>query len=111
MTDVTRIFSALSDPTRLRFVEHLIAHGERPVSDLTALTQVSAPAVSRHLKVLREAGLLERRVAGTHRYYRVSPAAMATLDGWLAEHRAFWAGSLDRLDEMLAEDPKGTCDD
>lgn len=107
MTNLTETFAALSDDTRLKLVEHLMAHGEQPAGALTALADISAPAISRHLKVLRNAGLIDQRVAGTHRYYRVRPEAMARISDWTIQHRAFWESSLDRLDTLLALDPDG----
>lgn len=106
MTQLTRTFSALSDPTRLSLVEHLMRTGEQPASALAALTDISAPAVSRHLKVLREAGVIRQRVEGTHRYYTVRPEALRSISDWTIDHRAFWAGSLDRLDTLLALNPE-----
>ena len=107
MTQLTRTFAALADPTRLRMVERLIDQGELPAGDLVSEFPISAPAISRHLKVLREAGLIDQRVAGTHRYYTVRPAAMKDIADWTLERRAFWGGSLDRLDALLALDPEG----
>lgn len=107
MNDLTRLFTALSDDTRLKIVEHLIAHGEQPAGGLTGLSGISAPAFSRHLKVLREADLLKQRVVGTHRYYSVRPEALRSISDWTIEHRAFWGGSLERLDTLLALDPEG----
>jgi len=108
MSNLARTFSALADETRLDLVEHLIASGEQSAGALCARTEISAPAVSRHLKVLHEAGLLQRRVAGTHRFYSVRPEAMAQLAGWITDKRAFWAASLDRLDALMAEEsPEG----
>ena len=105
MMALTAIFSALSDETRLTLVEHLMAHGEQPAGALTDLAGLSAPAVSRHLKVLREAGVLTQRVEGTHRYYTVRPEALKAISDWTIDHRAFWTESLDRLDTLLALDP------
>lgn len=102
MTNVSQTFAALSDPIRLQLVEHLMRTGESPAGDLVALTDISAPAVSRHLKVLREAGVLTRRVQGTRRLYRVEPAAIGAVEGWLDQHRAFWEASLERLDDLMA---------
>ena len=110
MTDMARTFSALSDPTRLALVEHLMRAGEQPAGALVERVAISAPAISRHLKVLREAGLVAQRVAGTHRFYAVRPEAMRAIAGWTMDHKAFWAGSLDRLDQMLALDPEGEDD-
>jgi DNA-binding transcriptional ArsR family regulator len=66
---------------------------------------ISAPAISRHLKVLREAGLVEQRAQGTHRFYAVRPEALRAIVDWTMDHRAFWSTSLDRLDTLLALDP------
>lgn len=107
MTDLTRTFAALSDPTRLSMVEKLMAQGELSAGDLVADSSVSAPAVSRHLRVLREAGLVRQRVSGTHRYYAVRPQAMQAIVRWTIDHRRFWQGSLARLDSLLALDPEG----
>jgi DNA-binding transcriptional ArsR family regulator len=107
MTDLSAAFAALSDPTRLSLVEHLASRGELPAGALVAETELSAPAVSRHLKVLREAGLISQRVQGTHRYYSARPEALRAIHGWTMEHRAFWAGSLERLDTLLSLDPEG----
>ncbi|WP_238368112.1 ArsR/SmtB family transcription factor [Mesobacterium pallidum] len=107
MIDMTRTFAALSDPTRLSLVEYLMRQGEQPAGALSELTDISAPAVSRHLKVLREAGVIGQRVAGTHRYYSVNPEAMRAIASWTMDHKAFWAGSLERLDGLLAIDPEG----
>ncbi|WP_375687557.1 ArsR/SmtB family transcription factor [Pseudooceanicola sp. LIPI14-2-Ac024] len=107
MSDLTRTFSALSDPTRLAMVETLIRNGELPAGDLVAGAEISAPAISRHLKVLREAGLVDQRAVGTHRLYAVRPEALRAIVDWTMDHRAFWSASLDRLDEMLALDPEG----
>lgn len=106
MTDLTQTFAALSDPTRLSMVEKLIAEGELPAGELVAGYPISAPAVSRHLKVLREAGLIRQRAAGTHRYYSVRPQAMQTIARWTMDHRSFWEGSLNRLDSLLALNPE-----
>lgn len=83
-----------------------MAHGEQPAGNLTDMAGLSAPAVSRHLKVLRQAGLLAQRVQGTHRFYSVRPEAMKTISDWTIDHRAFWSGSLDRLDALLALNPE-----
>lgn len=104
METLTRTFAALSDDTRFRMVEHLIAHGEQAAGALTDLAGLSAPAVSRHLKVLRDAGLLAQRAEGTHRYYTVRPEALRAVSDWTTHHRAFWSASLDRLDTHLALD-------
>lgn len=107
MDDLPRTFAALSDPTRLALVEALITGGEMSAGALAAAAPISAPAVSRHLKVLRAAGLIRQRVQGTHRFYAAQPEALRRIHGWTMDHRDFWAASLDRLDALLAQDPEG----
>jgi len=111
MSDLSRTFAALADPTRLTLVETLIRRGELPAGDLVAAADLSAPAISRHLKVLREAGVVDQRAKGTHRFYAVRPEALRAIVGWTMDHRAFWSGSLDRLDGLLALDPEGEGDE
>ena len=101
---MARTFSALADPTRLGVVEKLMQQGELPVSALIPDVEMSAPALSRHLKVLREAGVVHQRAEGTKRFYRVAPEAMQSIADWTAFHRRFWEASLDRLDAFLAEE-------
>ena len=108
MSKLIQTFSALSDPTRLRMVGRLMAQGELPAGDLVAEFTISAPAISRHLKVLRESGLIAQRAEGTHRYYSVRPEAMRAISDWTIDHRAFWDASLARLDTLLTLDPEGT---
>jgi DNA-binding transcriptional ArsR family regulator len=100
-------FSALSDETRLMMFEHLAASGEASAGDLGALTDISGPAVSRHLKVLREAGLVTQRASGTHRIYAARPDAVLQIADWTEKHRKFWGASLDRLDSLLAREIEG----
>lgn len=109
MSSLARTFSALSDPTRLNVVEALTQQGELPVAALLSDVEMSAPALSRHLKILREAGVVKQRAEGTRRYYRVDPAAMRAISDWTIQNRRFWEASLDRLDALLADD--GTSDD
>ena len=107
MTDLTQTFAALSDKTRLKLVERMMAEGEQPAGALTELVSMTAPAVSRHLKVLRVAGIIEQRAEGTHRYYSVRPEALRSISDWTISHKDFWSGSLDKLDTLLALDPEG----
>lgn len=101
---MVRKFAALGDPTRFAVVEELMRRGEAPAGDLVAQSGLTAPAVSRHLKVLREAGLISQRVDGTRRIYSVDPEAMQAISDWTAAHRAFWEAGLDRLAVALGED-------
>lgn len=104
MTSLPTHFAALGDPTRLAIVERLLAEGELCAGDLQGVADVSPPAISRHLKVLREAGLVTRRIDAQRRIYRVAPEAMRTIGDWMMNHRAFWETSLDRLAIALGEE-------
>jgi DNA-binding transcriptional ArsR family regulator len=92
-----RAAHALADPTRLRIVE-LLAEGERSAGELAAEFDTSRPGVSRHLRVLREHGLVRVRGEGQRRVYSLDPAPLAELDGWLERYRTFWTNRLDALD-------------
>jgi DNA-binding transcriptional ArsR family regulator len=94
-------FAALADPTRRRIVE-LLAEGERSAGELAAQFDTSRPGVSRHLRVLREHGLVRAREDGARRLYSLDPAPLAELDDWLAHYRGFWDNRLDALDTELA---------
>ena len=94
-------FAVLAEPTRRRILDELLA-GERPVRDLVALLGVPQPAVSKHLRVLRDAGMVAVRVDAQRRCYRVEPAALAEIDGWLAPYRRLWTDRLDALEAHLA---------
>ncbi len=102
MSNLTETFAALSDPTRLNLVERLMREGELPAGDLVSDATISGPAISRHLKVLRKAGIIRQRAQGTHRYYAVRPEALQAISNWTIDHRTFWQAGLDRLEAMLA---------
>ncbi len=95
-------FSALADPTRRAILARL-ALGEAGVMELAAPFKVTQPAVSRHLKILEEAGLITRRVEGTRRPCRLAKDGIAAVDQWLATLRDALAANYDRLDAVLAE--------
>jgi DNA-binding transcriptional ArsR family regulator len=97
---------ALADPTRRRIVE-LLADGERSAGTLASEFPVSRPAVSRHLRVLRESGLVQAREEGTSRLYSLDPAPLQELDAWLDRYRGFWAQRLDALDTQLRRARRG----
>jgi len=92
--------AALADPTRRRILE-LLADGERDVGTLTAEFPISQPAVSRHLRVLREHGLVRVRPDARRRVYSLDPTPLAELDEWLGRYRSFWAQRLDALETQL----------
>lgn len=106
MTDLSTLFSALGDPTRFAIVDKLLREGEQPAGALQTVAEVSAPAISRHLRVLRDAGLIRQRIAGQQRLYQVVPESVQAIHGWAMDHASFWAGSLDRLDAALQEHEK-----
>ena len=90
----------LAEPRRLAILG-LLRDGELPVGELVARLRMSQPAVSKHLRVLRDAGLVEVRADAQRRLYRIRPEPLAELDQWLATYRKLWAASLDRLEEHL----------
>ena len=102
MSALTHVFSALADETRLGLVERLMREGELPAGDLVSDANISGPAISRHLKVLRAAGVIQQRADGTRRLYAVCPEALQAISSWTIDHRAFWEAGLDRLEAMLA---------
>ena len=97
-------FAALADPTRRAILARL-AHGEAAVGELAKPFAISLPAVSRHLRVLEEARLIERRVDAQWRVCRLRPQPLRAAADWLDDYRRFWEESLDRLAEVL-EAPK-----
>jgi len=94
------IFSALADPTRRAILSRLAA-GDASVTDLAAPFEMSQPAVSKHLKVLERAGLVERNVDAQRRPARLKAEPMAAAVTWLEEFRQFWSASFDQLDDLL----------
>ena len=99
------VFEAIADPTRRRIVE-LVATQELPAGDIAGAFAVSRPAISRHLRVLRQAGVLAARVDGQRRLYRLEPKALDELDSWIERTRHFWAQHLEELDEHLQRNAK-----
>lgn len=102
MNRLDAAFSALADPTRRAILARL-ALGETTVMELAEPFAMSQPAVSRHLKVLEEAGLITRRIEGTKRPCRLAPGALEEIDKWLAMLRRALEANYDRLDQLLAE--------
>jgi len=98
---MTATFEVLGEATRRRILD-LLAEEERPVGDLVAMLSLSQPAVSKHLKVLREAGLVESRTDAQRRIYRVRPEPLREVDEWLAPYRRQWAGHRNALERHLA---------
>lgn len=101
MSALDSAFSALSDPTRRAILARL-ALGEVTVMELAEPFEMTQPAVSRHLKVLEQAGLIVRRVEGAKRPCRLAPEGLAAIDKWLEPLREALARNYDRLDKVLA---------
>jgi DNA-binding transcriptional ArsR family regulator len=94
------IFAALADPKRARIIEAL-AGGERTAGELVSLFSISQPAVSQHLRVLREAGLVVAKRDAQRRVYSLDPRPLRELDRWLSGYRRFWAGKLVDLERHM----------
>lgn len=99
------VLSALAEPQRRRLLDAL-RDGELPVGSLVQALGISQPLVSKHLRVLREAGLVNVRVDGQRRLYRLRLQPLAELDAWLEPYRQMWLTSLDRLEAHLTGEPK-----
>lgn len=98
------VFSALADPTRRRIVERL-ARGPLNVGEIASGFSMSQPAISRHVRVLEESGLLTREVLGRVHRCTLSPDAMETASVWIERQRKFWNAVLDRLGDIFEESP------
>lgn len=94
------IFDALADPTRRRVVDAL-RHGERQVNDLVAEVGIHQSGVSRHLRILSEAGFVTMRPDGQRRLYSLAPDPFRAIDSWLAQYRGLWEKRLDRFGAAL----------
>jgi DNA-binding transcriptional ArsR family regulator len=97
---VTTAFDVLAEPRRRQIVE-LLARDELSVGDLVRRLEMSQPAVSKHLRVLREAGFVAPRVEAQHRRYRLEPQRFREIDEWIARFRPFWTKRLDALEAHL----------
>ena len=93
-------FELLAEPSRRRILD-LLRDGERPVGELVERLSMSQPAVSKHLRVLRDAGLVDVRVDAQRRVYRLRPDGLREVDAWIEPYRRLWEGRLDRLQRHL----------
>jgi DNA-binding transcriptional ArsR family regulator len=100
--DLDRAFGALSDPTRRAILARL-AEGDAGVLDVAAPFPMSQPAVTKHLNVLEEAGLISRHRRARQRLCRLEPLRLKQLSDWVGSYREFWEQSFERLDELLEE--------
>jgi DNA-binding transcriptional ArsR family regulator len=98
------VFSALADPTRRRIVERL-ARGSLTVGEIAAGFAISQPAISKHVRVLEESGLLRRRVAGRIHHCTLEPNAMGPAAAWIDKQSRYWNAVLDRLGNVLNDSP------
>jgi DNA-binding transcriptional ArsR family regulator len=105
---VIATFELLAEPTRRRILD-LLLDGERPVGELVDRLSMSQPAVSKHLRVLRDSGLVDVRVDAQRRVYRLRPEPLKEIDAWIEPYRRLWDRRLDRLERHLKtmDDTKG----
>jgi DNA-binding transcriptional ArsR family regulator len=105
-------FNAVAEPRRRKILD-VLAHGERPVNDLVALLDLAQPQVSKHLRVLREVGLVEVREEGRQRMYRLNARSLKPIHDWVKNYEQSWARAFDRMDVVLEELKKeeGDADD
>ncbi|GLS36639.1 transcriptional regulator [Mesorhizobium tianshanense] len=103
---LTDTFAALGNDVRLAIVERLLRDGELAAGDLVADGEMSAPAMSHHFRVLREAGIVIQRVDAQRRLYSVRPEAMRAIGQWSLTYREFWEQSLDRLGHVIEKEKR-----
>lgn len=96
------VFQTLADPTRLRIVEALVG-GEQAVGDLVRAVDIDQSGVSRHLRILGEAGFVAMRPDGARRLYSLRAEPFQAIDGWVGSYRKLWENRLDRFDAALAQ--------
>ena len=102
-TQLDLVFGALADPTRRAILAQL-ASGERSVGDVARPFTTSLPAITKHLNVLEDAGLISRRVSGRQKFCRVEAKALKEASDWMERYRRFWNDQLDSLEELLAQE-------
>jgi DNA-binding transcriptional ArsR family regulator len=93
-------FNAVAEPRRRQIID-LLSRGERPVNDVAAALRIAQPQASKHLRVLKEVGLVSARGDGTRRLYKLNPDRLKPIHDWVKAYERFWAESLDRLAEYL----------
>ena len=104
LADPTDVFHAIADPHRRRLID-LLATGEKPVQELAGDFKISLAAVSQHLGVLRQAGLVTSRAQGRQRWYKLQPGGLQAVDDWTAHYRSFWKRRLRGLRAVLDNKP------
>ncbi|MHB8815535.1 MAG: ArsR/SmtB family transcription factor [Steroidobacteraceae bacterium] len=103
---IAATLSALAEPNRLQIVE-LLRAGPSPVAEICARVRLGQPQVSKHLRVLRNSGLVQVQPRGQQRFYALRAAPLRELDEWLERFRGIWGARFDQLDELLREMSKG----
>ena len=98
------VFDALADDTRRRILD-LLTLGDRSAGDIADAFDISRPAISRHLKKLKKAGLVESRTEAQWRVYRLNPEALKEVDRWMTRYRVFWAARMQDLKRHVEESP------
>ena len=94
-------FQTLADATRLRIVESLLRGGEQPVNDIVEAVDIHQSGVSRHLRILQEAGFVQVRPEGPQRFYSLRPEPFREMDAWITKYRSLWEARLDRFAAAL----------
>ena len=102
---VDAVFSALADPTRRRMLERL-SRRSMTVGEIAQGFTISQPGISKHVRILEEAGLLKREIIGREHHCTIEPKAMEAASAWFEEQRRFWNATLDRLGAYLTSPPK-----
>lgn len=103
--DLDAVFGALSDPTRRRIVERL-ARQPLTVGQIASEFPLTQPAISKHVRILENAGLLQRTIEGRVHYCTLSPDAMNDVREWIERQARYWTAALDKLDKILAKEPR-----
>jgi DNA-binding transcriptional ArsR family regulator len=98
----TDAFNAVAEPRRRQILD-LLAHGERPVGDIVELLAIPQPQVSKHLRVLREVGLVEVREDGRQRVYRLKAEALQPIHDWVKEYERLWSDRFDLMDAVIED--------
>lgn len=101
MTSTDALFSALADPTRRGILEQISREGEQTVHALTGYARITQPSVSKHLSVLKRAGLVEDRRAGRETHYRIRTKGLAPLADWIKLYGVFWEKRFDAIEDLL----------
>ena len=103
INNLDQVFFALSDGTRRAILSRL-AEGSTTIGELAEPFSISSPAISKHMKILEKAGLIERRIVGRQHHCSLSTGALQTAEDWINFHRKFWESRLDALEDLLTNE-------